>query len=284
MIRFAEAGDLSALSLLWQEAFDADEQEAAYYFKHRHVNENMLVALENGRLAGMLTMLPARLITATGALPVEYVFAVATFKAFRGQGISTRLLEKAHRHMEQKGAAASVLVPATPSLFNFYEKRGYAPYFYLDSLPVDAKDIPSPESDTVITPCEADCYLALRDAALSSHTPYVRWDKDALRYIISGFRAEGGGALRLTARRGNAACLYEMRDGGIRITELVLNGLSQSAALSALHSRLRGSRYLLRAPAGTLENAALQPFGMVRWFVSPPETQGNIPYLSLAKD
>ncbi len=284
MIRFAQDGDLKALSPLWQEAFEADAQEADHYFRHRHLHENMLVALEDGEVAGMLTMLPADLVTARAVLPIRYVFAVATFKAFRRRGVSTRLLNAAHSQMKQAGIAASVLVPATPSLFGFYEKRGYAPYFYIDSLRVDAGDIAPPDAAIRIAPCEADAYLALRDAALSAHTPYVRWDEDALRYMIAGFRLEDGGALRMANEGGQAACLYERRDGGIRITELLLSGLSPESALSALHGYLHSKHYVLRTPAGTLESADTLSFGMVKWFVPPPQTQGSIPYISLAKD
>ena len=108
MIRFAQEADLPALLQLWQEAFgDGSGEEASYYFARRHQPQHMLVALEKGRVAGMLTMLPSRAGRPRQLISRRYILAVATLKAFRGQGISTRLLEAAHSHMRQTGAAAS---------------------------------------------------------------------------------------------------------------------------------------------------------------------------------
>ncbi len=285
MIRFAQEADLPALLQLWQEAFgDGSGEEASYYFARRHQPQHMLVALEKGRAAGMLTMLPVELAAPGSSFPARYIFAVATLKAFRGQGISTRLLEAAHSHMRQTGAAASLLVPATPSLFDFYGRRGYKAAFYLDSLVLSPGDFPPPDPAALVKDCAAADYLRLRDRAFSGSSLYARWDAAALSYVIEGFRREGGGALRIRLSKGEACCLYERRDGGVRVTELALAGLNWQGAMAAIHQRLNAPRYTLRMPQGTLPGADQMPFGMIRWFTDPPALSGGAPYLSLAKD
>lgn len=285
MIRFARDADLPALRALWQEAFEAEPAEAAHYFRHRHRHENLLLETIGDEVAGMLSMLPITLAGQKVNLPARYVFAVATFKKFRGLGVSTRLLTAAHEHMEQEGATAAVLVPATPSLFDYYKKRGYEALFRLDSLHLLPNYIPPPAEGLTVRPCGAMDYLRIRDAAFSSSGLFARWDEEAIRYMLDALdELEEGGALRLQGPQGEACCLYEYREGGVRLTELALLGLAWQDALSLIHQQLNAPSYTLRMPAGSLPGADTQPFGMIHWFLKPPLLSGSAPYLSLAKD
>ncbi|MDD4081665.1 MAG: GNAT family N-acetyltransferase [Eubacteriales bacterium] len=283
MIRFSRDSDLPVLHALWQEAFEADAREAEYYFGHRLKREYTLVALDGEVLTGMLSMLPISLVASKKEYPARYVFAVATFRKFRGQGVSSQLLEAAHRHMSASGEAASVLVPALPPLFGFYGKRGYETRFFIDSMEVFPRDISLPPPGAQVTPCGAEEYLRLRDKAFGNSGLYVRWDIDAIRFSISSLFGLGG-ALRIATPQGEAACLYELRDGGVRVTELALLGLGWQDAMAAINGHLSAPAYTLRMPASTLPGARTQPFGMIRWLIQPPEIKGGAPYISIAKD
>ena len=56
---------------------------------------------------------------------VAYIYGVATLKECRGRGYSTALLEDTHRYLKEEGYAGAILVPASSSLFGFYERLGY---------------------------------------------------------------------------------------------------------------------------------------------------------------
>ncbi|MDD4134401.1 MAG: GNAT family N-acetyltransferase [Eubacteriales bacterium] len=283
MIRFSQDSDLPALYALWQEAFEADAREAEYFFSRRLRREYTLVALDEGRVLGMLSMLPISLVVSGKSYPARYVFAVATLRQFRGQGLSSQLLDAAHQHMTVSGEAASVLVPARPSLFDFYGKRGYETRFFIDSLNISSREIPVHPPAAQLASIGAEDYLRLRDGAFGQSSLYVRWDLEALRFFISSLFGAGG-ALRIVTPQGEAACLYELRDGGARVTELALHGLGWQDAMAAIHGYLGAPAYTLRMPAGTLPGAPTQPFGMIRWLAPAPEMQGGAPYLSIAKD
>ena len=230
-------------------------------------------------------MLPISLVTQEKTLPARYVFAVATFRKFRGQGISSLLMEAAHAHMKEMGIAASLLVPASKSLFDFYGKRGYETRFWLDHLSLSAHDISQPPPEAIISPLRAEDYFRLRNQAFSGSALFARWDEEALAFIINSLNTpESGGALHIKTTQGEAGLLYEYRDGRVRVVELALKLLSWQTALALLHQRLKATAYTLRMPKGTLPGAETAPFGMVHWLVEPPAIQGEAPYLSLAKD
>ena len=56
---------------------------------------------------------------------IAYIYAVATAKEFRGQGLCHSLMEHTHSHLKEQGYAGTILSPAEKTLFDFYEKMGY---------------------------------------------------------------------------------------------------------------------------------------------------------------
>ena len=60
-----------------------------------------------------------------GTEKVAYLYAVATAKAHRGQGLCHGLMEQLHELLQQQGYAGSLLVPGEPSLEQLYGSMGY---------------------------------------------------------------------------------------------------------------------------------------------------------------
>ncbi len=56
---------------------------------------------------------------------IAYIYAVATEKEFRGQGICHALMKDTHKHLKENGYVGAILSPANDHLFDFYEKMGY---------------------------------------------------------------------------------------------------------------------------------------------------------------
>lgn len=284
MIRQAQPRDLPQLISLWQEAFLESEAAAQFYFARRHEDQNLLVIEDEGEIAGMLTMLPVSLRVQGRDWPARYVFAVATRKTRRKQGISSSLLAAAHEAMKAEGCLASLLVPATPDLFDYYGKRGYAPQFYVDEVRVDAREIEAWPLTGQLAACDAQAYLKLRDQAFSACSPYVRWDEKALAFIKAGNEATGGAMLQLSYHNKTAAAVCEAQGDVLRVTEFAGDKADWRIALSLIHRRFQAKRYLVMLPVGEQPEGTVKPFGMIHWLKDPPAQQGDIPYLAFAKD
>ncbi len=283
MIRYAAKIDHPYLKALWQEVFGDPKEAVDAYFALRHKDENMLVEVFEGTVAGMLTMLPVTLSSSRGDFPARYIYAVATAPAFRNRGISTRLLDYAHLEMQKKGEAAAILVPATPSLFDFYGKRGYQTAFALNILHLSAASLPPFPENSRIEPCSSGEYARLRDAAFVKSRLYARWNTSDIRYAMETF-GEAGGVTKLSLGRGEGCAAWERQGDGVLIRELALAGMDIPTAVSLLHGQLGASGYTLRLMEGSFAGAETQPFGMIRWLIAEPELAGAPPYLSLALD
>ncbi len=284
MIRHPGDNDLDALLALWVEAFGDTPEEAAFYFTHRHRHENMLALEEGGEILGMLSLLPMRLLSGSLALPARYIFAVATRKDARGRGISTMLLEAAHQRARMQGARATLLVPASEYLYTFYGKRGYETAFFVSEKEYWPRDIlPAPRGGLHRT-CGISEYLRIRRQAFAAGGLFADWDYDSLAFVVRAAGSSGGGLLCLRRAQGEAAALCEPRDGGIRVTELAMLGMTIEDCMALIHARFNEDNYLLRMPRGALPGGTERPFGMIRWLGEPPSIQGGPPYLALAKD
>lgn len=283
MIRFATGGDRERLKKLWGDIFgDAPEMVEAY-FAHRHRDENMLVEIQSDDIAGMLSMLPLRLASPGKSFPARYIYAVATDIRYRNQGVSTRLLDYAHLFMQGRGEAAAILVPASPSLFDFYGKRGYKTAFSLDTVRYEYTNLPPFPRDGYFAPCAPEEYASLRDKAFSSSRLYACWDENSVAYAVLSFGPEGG-VTKLSSGNGGGCAAWERQEDTVLIRELAITNMDVPTALAVLHKMLNAKAYRVRLPENSLPGASALPFGMIRWLIPEPTLQGKPPYLSLALD
>ena len=284
MIRFAEPRDYQQLKALWMNAFGDSETAVDAFFIQRHKDENMLVDIRDDKAAGMLTMLPVTLSTSGGqSYQARYIYAVATREDCRRQGVSTALLNAAYAHMKSLGEAAAVLVPATPDLFAFYEKRDYKTFFSLDILTVNTAELPPFPHQGKFDTCSAVEYARLRDKAFENSGLYVRWDEPAVSYAVQTF-AKPCGVTAVSWAGGHGCAAWETAEDGILVKELALPDGGVLTALSVLHRMLNAKQYTVRLAQGTLPVAENKPFGMILWLIPEPPLGGKPPYLSLAMD
>lgn len=284
MIRQALAEDRPQIIGLWQEAFGDSEEEALFYFQHRHKDQNMLVFVEDGQVQGMLSLLPVLLKGEGQALKARYIFAVATRLAQRGRGISTHLMEAAHRLIAQEGGHASVLVPASEALFQFYGKRGYTTGFYTHQADFHAEALDKVVPLGTARRCAAKEYRQGREAFFRQSRLYMSWDLEGLRFYEKSLHLAGGELLHLTGPQGQAYCCCEPRGDFIRVSEYLNFGMDREQAMALVHRHYDVEHYQLRTWPKEEDGKEALPFGMIRWVQQPPPWKGRPPHLAFAKD
>lgn len=110
---------------LWQEAF-GDSEEYIDFFHSAHDSCFCLMLTEDDELTSALYLIDGELCGQQG----YYLFAAATFKAFRGRGYMASLLKKAEGFAKENGKSFIALVPAEDTLFDYYSRFGYKTAFY----------------------------------------------------------------------------------------------------------------------------------------------------------
>ena len=289
MIRPARPEDLPGIKRLWMQAFHDSEAATDFYFEHRmplaDLLDCLLIDTRDGELRGMLSLLPIDLISGGVGYPARYFFAIATDERFRRMGISTALIGEAERITMERGGVASLLVPANPPLFDFYGKRGYETMFSYEPAIFEGAGIADCPGGARLLPAEPEDILRLRDAAFSKSRLYVRWDEEALGFVIKASRAWDAPLLRFTLDGGEGYAYCERDGSAVIIKELALSGIGVPDAMRIVHRELHADSYHVRL-AGDDAAAETRPYGMIRWLKKPLtlSPEGPAPYLGLGKD
>lgn len=120
IIKSPEVQDILGLRQLWQEAFeDTDAFLDGFFATAFSTGRSRCARLEDG-IASALYWFDCR----CRGEKIAYLYAVATAKRHRGQGLCRALMENTHDLLRSRGYAGAVLVPAE-GLMPFYAAMGY---------------------------------------------------------------------------------------------------------------------------------------------------------------
>ena len=121
---------------LWREAFgDTEEFLTAFYKTAFHVNRCRCATVKEEIVASLYWF-----DCCYKDKKIAYLYAVATAKAHRGQGICKSLIEDTHRYLLGCGYEGVVLVPGNHELFKFYKGMGYQTCSYIQEICCIAED------------------------------------------------------------------------------------------------------------------------------------------------
>lgn len=213
-IEFPKTKDVPALRSLWREAFGDSEEFLDAFTATAMDASRCFTAKADGQLAGMLYWFAC---TCRGR-KVAYLYAVATAKAFQGQGICHKLMDHTHRYLAGLGYAGTLLVPGEESLFGFYEKMGYRSFCSMRDFPCTAHGEPP-----LLRPIDGTEYGRLRRALLPEGA--VVQEQENLDFLATQSEFYAGTNLLLAARK---------EDGKLLTLELLGDSSSAPAILTAL--------------------------------------------------
>lgn len=176
--------------------------------------------------------------------PIAYIYAVATKKAYQGQGLCRQLMENTHQHLHMLGYEGAILVPGSDTLFAFYEKIGYQTCAYLDEIHAVCTN--NKETAFPIRKLEKEAYQKLRRQFLPADA--VLQEKENLDFLETQAQFFSGDDFLL------AACIEAPVLKGF---ELLGNTAQINNILQALHC-LEGT---FRTPGTEIPFAMYYPLG-----------------------
>lgn len=161
---------------LWHQIFGDSPQAIESFFTAIYREEEALTLYDGDQLLSIL-LFPALELRIEGGLrlPVGYLCGVGTHPDHQRKGYSGKLLREALQRERQRGDIFSTLIPAEPSLFDFYRlKAGFFPAFseYTTEDPASYAAHASYHTTSAETLLQ---FLSLQEAATNSptllHTP-----------------------------------------------------------------------------------------------------------------
>jgi GNAT superfamily N-acetyltransferase len=138
MVEFAASADNREIRALWDICFPEEPEFNDWFFNNKFDVRKCLVLREDGIIKAMAQLLPYEI---SGVGKVRYIYGAATHPDHRRLGLMRKLLEHSFEIDKANGFAASILIPASKSLFDFYEGLGYKTCFYIGRNKVEALDV-----------------------------------------------------------------------------------------------------------------------------------------------
>lgn len=133
-IKSPQMMDIPDLRSLWKEAFgDTDEFLDMFFETAFHPDRAMCITVD-GEIAGALYWFNCE----HQGESVAYIYAVATAKTYRGQGVCHKLMEYTHTYLAGLGYSGAILVPGSKELFDFYKGMGYETCGYIKEFKTTA--------------------------------------------------------------------------------------------------------------------------------------------------
>lgn len=250
IIDFPTQAQLPGLRILWKEAF-ADPEPFLDSFFSVGFSPYRCRCLRRGTapLAALYWF-----DCHWGSKRLAYVYAVATAKSHRGQGLCHALMDNTRKHLLQLGYSGIVLVPAKPELFDFYEKMGYRPFSGIRQWECTAG-----HTAVALEELTVDAYAAARKAILD--TDCVLQEGATLRFLHTYARFYQGQDFLLCAA---------LENGKLTGYELLGNTDAAPGILAALGAK----KGIFRTPGDA-------PFGMFLSLTEDPALPG---YFAFALD
>ena len=271
MITHPDENILPHLKRIWQTCFLDSEKYTSFVFEKLMSARQMLVKLDDdARPVSMLSWKPLRFMAPGLDFIGAYIFGVATLPEYRGKGISTALMDDLHRILIEEGAALSCLVPASPSLFEFYVHRGFETHFYYKKIAIEGSAVPEAVGGE-LTPARFADLEDLRTAAFGESSLFGCWDSAYLDYLDEECRRCFGGEVLRFSGSGRDGCVvcYPRPEGAVLVKEAAVHREDIGALLSALHRRYSARRYIIRLPEDHPPedlSGEILPFAMVKWY------------------
>ena len=247
IIDFPKESHIPGLRNLWQEAFGDTDTFLDHFF---HCGYRCRCVLVNDKPVAALYWFDCQ----WQDKKIAYIYAVATAKSHRRQGLCHTLMEDIRQLLKQQGYAGIALVPAKQSLFAFYEKMGYRCFGGIRQWQCDAISEP-----VTLTELTAGQYAHLRQRFLPADS--VIQDGPLLEFLSTYARFYRGEDFLL-------CCADD--DGKLMAYELLGNTDAAPAILAALGFA-----------TGTFRTPGDSPFAMYR---SLTDDQAAPQYLAFALD
>lgn len=144
-LRYSTKQDIPGIKKLMKNVFGDNDQFLHLLFHHLY-HDNILLYEENDEIISMAFLLPAFMNYGQSKIPMTYLYACATDEKYRGQGLMGNIIERAYQDEEKKQGGGLFLLPASESLYHYYEKYGFQCFFFNDKREYQFADFRRPSS------------------------------------------------------------------------------------------------------------------------------------------
>lgn len=241
--RLATTEDKRALYALWQKTF-GDEPAVIDRFFPCVTPNDIVVCGENGNPVSALYMPRVKLGCGEKTLSAAYIYAAATDTAYRGRGLMTALLQFAAENAQRQSLDGLYLVPAEPTLFDYYGARGFVTTFFKKLVQYSRSELKALcENSASVFPLSAPQFFTTREQALQEiwHPAYAETILDFSLFLNKKYGSE-------TLLTDCGYAVYETEENTVQVTDFCCQSGKEAALLGALLQKTNAVKYAFSMP------------------------------------
>lgn len=188
MIEFASPALLPKLKALWKLVFADSNQYIDLFFARQYRGNETLIDTDNGAVRAMLFFPRYSFRIGKRLVPAGYICGAATHPDHRKKGIMAGLIERAHIEMSLRGDEYSMLIPADESLYSYYSRFGYSPFFRRGTAKRVKEDLSYLDTSGItLFPADDKTLFTLYNELSFDWQPAVLQDKQRLSMLLRFF-------------------------------------------------------------------------------------------------
>lgn len=214
--------NIEELKLLWKEVFGDTDDYLESFFSGVYDETHTLVHCIDGTVVAALYMIPYDICMGNQRYKAMYLYALATKEEYRGKGIMSGLIKRAHDIGRERGYIMSFLIPAGESLYQYYKKMGYDIVYYQNRLLISRQDIINisrneinPTGGYQIKNLSNQKFLELYEKSFTKQNSKIKYSNGLNLFYLETLQQDGGEILSICDENENReiyALLYPMKD------------------------------------------------------------------------
>lgn len=262
MIEFSNSKYIPQLKKLWNEVFGDEEKYLNSFFSHMYSNDNTLIWLEDDKVVAMLYIIPYDMIIDNKKVPIMYLYALATNPDYRGIGIMSKLIEKAHSLGQSRGYTFSALIPASLKLFNYYKKFDYQTFFFKTKLTLSHEDLIN-ISPIDIYETNIDSLWDLYITSKFYNENSIILNKDQFIFSINSISDKKCSAY---TSKNDEYAIYYYENSNLNIIQTTLTKNNLLPFLKAMHNIKSFDQVIVHDPLFPYDKTITEPYAMAKIF------------------
>ena len=218
MIEHPSNNDESELRSIWKDIFHDSDADIDLFFRNTYTKDSALIYRTGGTIGSMIFFPEYEFKLGSHWSKLGYLCGAATLPDYRNKGIMGQLMAHSDEIMKTRGYKYAALIPASDSLYNYYERFGFRDFFYRkkysvgrsDSLPGNPYILKGIVDFAGIYETYYDAVSGLQSAVVHSAKSY--------RTAIADIYLSGGEVL--TSKESNLYCFVIREGSAIFIKEM----------------------------------------------------------------
>lgn len=291
-IRPAVKGEVTQQKEIWKLCFGDSDEYVDFFYSYLYKEEDTMLLLENGKICGMLTLLPIKIHNGQEILNSVMLYAIATHPQYQNRGFATGLMDYTYQYIREKNIFCAVLVPANQQLFDFYYQKGYQDGFYITESVLTKRRIENLTTDVTypyfIAPIISEEYNRRRNEFLKGSF-YVSYTDEEITYQKKLSQLSGTDIYGIDVGEiQGCAAIERVNEGQVLIKEILIPDKYLTLAVKKIAETIYAEMYIIRTTVclGQQLGGVIRPFAMIKGNhqTNQKEAPEKLGYLGLAFD